>query len=141
MIRFGCFNLAQSSVQIPVGPAPQRPSSVGIGAVVHVAALAEEAFAAEGLDVDRHTVADLYAAHLRPDRFDDADHFVADGDALDGARHAAVFDMQIAGTDATERNPYDGIARIEQPGLLFFAEFEPSAFNIGIGSHYRFTLA
>ena len=51
-------------------------------------------------------------AHFRPDRLDDADHLVADGDALDGAGNAAVFDMQVAGADARERHAHDGVARV-----------------------------
>ena len=101
----------------------------------------KETFATESLDVDRNAVAGSDCGDIRPDLLHDADHFVPDGNSRHSARHAAVFDVQIAGTDATERNPHDGIARVEQLGLPFFAEFELSVFNVGIGSHYRFTLA
>ena len=118
-----------------VDAAAQRPTSVGISAVVHVAALAEEAFAAEGLDVDRHAVAGLYAAHLRPDLLDDAYHLVSDGDTLDGAGHAAVLDMQVAGADTRERHAHDGVARILQGGFRLVEQSEPAVFDIGIGFH------
>ena len=74
-------------------------------------------------------------AHLRPDRFDDADHLVSDGDALDGARHAAVFDMQVAGAYARERHAHDGVARILQGGVRLVEQLEPPVFDIGIGFH------
>ena len=118
-----------------VDAAAQRPTSVGISAVVHVTALAEEAFAAESLDIDRHAVADPDMTHLRPDRLDDADHLVTDGDTLDGAGHAAVFDMQVAGADARERHAHDSVARILQGGFRLVEQLEPPVCDIGIGFH------
>ena len=118
-----------------VDAAAQRPASVGVGAVVDIAVAAEVALAAEGLDVDRHAVARAERRNLRAHLLDDAHHLVAHGDALDGARHAAVEDVQVAGADACQRDAYQGVAGCFEPGFRLFAELEASAFDIGTGFH------
>ena len=115
--------------------AAQRPAAVQIGAVVHVSVPAEETVAAEGLDIDRDAVAGADRGDIRPDPLHDAHHFVPDGDSRDSTLHAAVFDVQVARTDAGERDPHDGIARVQQFGFRLFAEFESSALDVGTGLH------
>ena len=48
---------------------------------------------------------------LGTDLLNDANHLVANGYAWNGTGHTAVFDMQIAGADTTERNAHNSIAR------------------------------
>ena len=118
-----------------VDAAPQGPSAVRIRAVIDVSAAAEEAFAAEGLDVDRHAVADPHGAHCLPYLLDDADHLVPDGDARHGAGHASVADVEVAGADARQRDAHDGVARVFQYGPGLLPKFEAALFYICIGFH------
>nr|DAL56230.1 MAG TPA_asm: hypothetical protein [Caudoviricetes sp.] len=118
-----------------VDAAAQGPPSVGVRAVVHIAVAAEEALAAEGLDIDRHTVARGDVRDACADRLDHTDHLVTDGDALDGARYAAVLDMQVAGADAAQRDAHQCIARIEQYGNGFVAQREMAVSDVGTGFH------
>lgn len=118
-----------------VDAASERPAPVGVGAVVDVAVAAEETLAAEGLDVDRHAVARAERRDAGADLLDDAHHLVADGNALDGARHAAVEDVQVAGADARQRDAHQCVARVFEAGQGLFAELEASAADIGAGFH------
>ena len=61
--------------------------------------------------------------------FNNADHLVTYGDAGNSARNASVLDVQIAGTDAAQRDPDDGIPRILQNGSWLFLEFKCSVFD------------
>ena len=78
-----------------VNAAAECPAAVFVGAVVHIAFLAEEALPAEGLNIDRHTVPRFYMGHRRADSLNDAHHLMTDRDARYGAGHAAVLDVQI----------------------------------------------
>ena len=80
--------------------ASQCPSAVGKSAVVHPAALAEKAFAAESFHIHGHTVARFHFGDLLSRAHDFAHRFVSDRDAFDRARHAAVHNVQVAGADA-----------------------------------------
>ena len=99
-------------------------------AVVHVAMLAVEAFAAEGLHVHGHSVARFYMGHLLSHFLHYAHHLVANGNSRHGTRHGTVLDMQIAGTDAAQRYSNDGIVLISQCRLLLLREAKHSLFNI-----------
>ena len=91
--------------------AAERPSSVGKSAVVDPAVAAEKAIAAKGLDVDRDAVAGTDFAHRAPDLADNADRFVPDRYAGDGARHLAVFDVKVARAYRRERDFDDRVRR------------------------------
>ena len=121
--------------------AAERPAAVGVGAVVDPAVLAEEALAAEGLHVHGDPVAGPDLAHLGAHGLHDAHHLVPHGDAGHGARHGAVFYVQVAGADARERDADNGVPVVEQHGLWFFKQRELSALNICIGQHGAFPLA
>ena len=74
-----------------VDAAAECPASVRGLAVVDIAVLAEPAFAAEGLDIDRHPVPRLYRMDLFPYLGDYSYHLVADGDARNCTWHAVWF--------------------------------------------------
>ena len=82
-----------------------------------IAVLAEPAFAAVGLDIDRHPVSRLYLMDLIPYLGHKANHLVADGDSGNGTWHAAVLDVQVAGADARQGDLHNGILRVENPRL------------------------
>ena len=115
-----------------VDAATECPAAVRSGAVVDVTVAAEEAFAAESLDVDCHAVAGADVADLAARGFDDAHHFMPDGDAGHGAGHAAVLDVEVAGADAGEGDAHDGVAGILEDRLRFFQEGKLALFNVGI---------
>ena len=94
-----------------VNATAERPAAIGVGAVVHEAVLAEEALAAEGLHIDRHTVARLDIADLGADLLNDANHLVTNGYAGYSTGHTAVLDMQVASANTAERNAHNGITR------------------------------
>ena len=81
--------------QHAVDTATQRPASVFVGAVVDVSILTEEAFTAECLYVDSNAVANFDGSHGRADFFNDAYHFMPDGDSLHCLGYTAMFDVQI----------------------------------------------
>ena len=112
------------------GPAPGR-----IGAVIHIAVPAKEALAAERLDIDRHPVAGSDGSNGRPDLLYDAHHLVTDRNARYGAWYAAVFYVQVAGTDASQRYTHDSIVPIFEFRFRLIQQPESSAFDIGIGLH------
>ena len=87
------------------------PSPLRVGAIVHIAAAAEETLAAKGLDVHRHPVTNLHRGNLRPHLLHHSHHLVSDGDARHRTGHAAVLDMQVARTNTAQRHAYDRIAR------------------------------
>ena len=116
-----------------VDAATERPSAVGVGAVVHIAVAAEEALAAERLDIDRHALARADGTDSGTHLFDDADHLVPHGDAGHSAGHAAVLDVQVAGADAAERDAHDGVARVDEGGARFFEQFETFRPDVGVG--------
>ena len=97
-----------------VDTAAQCPAAGRIGTIVHIPAFTKKALAAKGFDIDRYPVAGLSRSNGRADLFHDAYHFVTDGNARNGARHAAVLDMQVASTDAAQRYAHNGVARIFQ---------------------------
>ena len=103
-----------------IDAAAQRPAAVLVGAVVHKALFAEEALPAEGLHIHSHPVAGLHIGHCAAHFFHDAHHLMAYRDAGHGPGHAAVLDMQIAGTDAGKCHLYNGIPLVLQHRLWFF---------------------
>jgi len=119
----------------PVDAAAQRPPAVRISAVVYIAMLAKKAFAAKRLYIYRHSVSRLYSRYCRPHSLHHAHHFVPNGNARHSARHRAMLNVQIAGADAGQRYPDNRIPVILQGRLLFFLQFEFSAFHISIGQH------
>ena len=195
---FGCFNITQSSVQIPVGPAPII-STVSSGLISEIRAaqnpvastsptnnacssltlsgmrlrpwsaygtrtysacppsmrqpsaqpplgsvqlftkpfFAEETLAAEGLHIDRHTVACLDGAYLGADLLNNANHLVANGYARHSTQHTAMLDMQVAGADTAERNAHNGIARTLQLGLRFVDQLELAGGYVSVGEHIQ----
>lgn len=115
--------------------AAQGPASVGVGAVVDVAALAEKALAAEGLHIHRHPVARADRAHLAANLLHNAHHLVAHSDAGNGPGHAPVLDVQVAGADGAQRHPDNGVARVLQRGLGLIQQRKPAGLHIGQGFH------
>ena len=103
-----------------VDAATQRPTAIGIGAIVYIALTAKEAFAAEGFYVDRHPVARLHRLYGGAYLLDDAYHLVPHGNTGHSARHTAMLNMQIAGADASQGNAHQCIARINQLRNRFF---------------------
>ncbi len=93
--------------------APERPSAVGICAIVDVAASAEKAFPAKGLHVDGDAVSDIDGFHGRTDFFYDSHHLVSEGYSFDSSRDASVFNMNIARADTRHSHSYDcvGVAK------------------------------
>ena len=120
-----------------VDAATQRPSTVGIGTVVHISMTAEETLATEGLDINRHAVAHLYGGYGTAYGLDYADHLVPDGYALDGAGNAAVLDVQVARADASEGYAHDGITRVLDLGPRLVPHLEASAVDIGVCFHSK----
>ena len=118
-----------------VNAAAQRPSAVGIGAVVDPAMAAEIAFAAEGFHVHGHAVAGLYAGDIRACFLHHSHHFMAYGDAGHGPGHAAVANVQVAGADAGQRDAHDGVPAVLEGGAGFFHEFKAAPADVGIGEH------
>ena len=118
-----------------VDAAAQRPASVGVFAVVHIAVTAEETLAAEGFDVHRHPVAGLYGSDALAHPFDNAHHLVADGNAGHGTGHAAVLDVQVARTDAAQRDAHQGVMRVFQLGHGLLPQFEAPVLHVSICQH------
>ena len=95
-------NLVQSLIRIghpdklslsAVDAAPQCPPTVGIGAIVHKAVLAEETLAAESLHIHRHSVTGLHGGVSAAHRFHHAHHLMAYRDAGNCPGHRAMLDM------------------------------------------------
>ena len=137
-----------NTVQTPVGirdpdilrltavdTASQRPAPLRVGAIVHIAAAAEETLAAKGLDVHRHPVADLHRGNLRPHLLHHSHHLVSDGDARHRTGHAAVLDMQVARTNTAQRHAYDRIARPRQFRYRLIRQSEFPVFDISVCPH------
>ena len=120
-----------------VDAAAQGPAAVGVRAVVDPAVTAEEAVPAEGLHVHSHPVPGPQALHGRPDRFHHAHHLVAHGDAGYRPGHGAVFDVQVAGADAGQGHPHQGVPVCQQHRLRLFQEGKFPPLHIRIGQHIR----
>ena len=118
-----------------VDAATQCPTTIGIGAIVHISVSAKEAFATKGFYVHRNPVAGPDGSDVRAHLLHDAYHFVPHRGSGQGTRHATVLDVQIAGADAAERHADNGVAGVFQPGFRFFYKFKFSVFNIGICKH------
>ena len=118
-----------------VDAAAQRPAAVFVGAVVHIAPLAEKAIAAEGLHIHRYPVAGLHMGHGAAHGLHHAHHLVAHGDARHGPGNAAVLDVQVAGADAGQRHLHDGVPLVEQHRLGLFRQRKFSLCNICISLH------
>ena len=91
--------------------AAQRPSAVCIGAVVHPAVFAKEAFAAKGFHIHSHSVAGAHGFYFAAHGLHNAHHFVPHRNAGHSAGHRAVLDVQIAGANGAQRYPHNGIPR------------------------------
>src|SRR5699024_7829988 len=115
-----------------VDTASQRPASVRVGAVVDITMLTEKAAAAEGLHIDGDTIAWFEVGDGTSDRFHHTHHLMSDGDSWHCARNRAMFDVQIARTDARQRHLDNGVSRILQRWLWFLHELKLSFFYIGI---------
>ena len=128
LVRDTVRNLVESLVGIgdadefcltSVDAAAKSPAAVRRLAVVDIAVLAEPAFTAVGLDIDRHPVPGRYRMDLFPYLGDYSYHLVADGDSGNGTGHASVLDVQVAGADARQSDLHYGILRVENPRLRF----------------------
>ena len=95
-----------------VDAASQSPAAMGRGTVVDIAMLAEEAFATEGLHVDRHAVADLHAPDIGSHLLHHTDHLVAHGDARHRPWHTSVLDMKVTGANASQGHAHDGVGEL-----------------------------
>ena len=104
-----CMRYADILCLTSVDAAAERPSTVWIGAVVHVSVPAEETFSAESFHIYGDSVARPYVMDVRADFLDNADHLVTDSDARYGARYASMLDVQVTGADAAECDPDYGI--------------------------------
>ena len=110
--------------------AAKRPAAVSVSAVVYKAVTAEEAVAAEGLDVDRDAVALFDLTYLAAYFVDDADHFMTDCNSHHGARHAAVLDVQVACADTRERDLDYCVPLVKELRLWFFDKAEAALLQI-----------
>ena len=118
-----------------VDAAAQRPAAVRVGAVVDPAMPAEEACSTEGLHIHRHPVPGLNGGDSGAHLLHDAHHFMAHRDAGDGPGHRAVLDVQIAGADAGQGHPDDGVPVVKQCGLGLVQKGKSALFQVGIGKH------
>lgn len=123
-----------------VNAAAQGPAAVGVGAVVDPAVFAEKALSTEGLHVDSHPVAGAHrgdgGAHFLHDTY----HLVTNRDAGHRPGHRAVLDVQVAGADAGQGDPDDGVPVILQYRLGLFHQGKGTLFDVGIGQHGGFLL-
>ena len=113
----------------------KRPAAIRVGAVVDKAFLAEEALAAEGLNIDSDPVTDLYGSDRRADLLYNSYHLVADGNSLDSTRHRAVFDVQVAGADTRKRYPDDSVGVALKRGSGFFDELKIAFVYVCVCKH------
>ena len=97
--------------------------------------LAEPAFPAVGLYVDRYPVTGLYRMNLLPYFGDNADHFVADGDSLNGTRNTAVLDMQVTGADACKSDFHYCVFRIQDFRLRLIKKGEAALVYVCVCFH------
>ena len=118
-----------------VDAAAQCPSAVWRGAVVHVAMLAVETFSAERLHVHRHAIAGFQSLHCRSCLFHYSHHLMSHGDARHRPWHAAMLDVQVARTDATQRHSDDGVGGVLYLGFRFVSHGKPSFLNVCICFH------
>ena len=118
-----------------VDAAAQGPAALGVNAVVDPAMAAEEAVPAEGLHVHRHPVPGLYPGDGGAHRLHHAHHLVAQGDAGHRPGHRAVLDVEVAGADAGEGDPDDGVPVLQQHRLGLFQQPEVAPAHVGIGQH------
>ena len=115
-----------------VDAAAQSPTSVGVGAVVHIAFLAKETLAAEGLHVHGDAVARTDIGDGTPHLLHHAHNLVAYGDARHGTRHAAMLDVQVAGADAAQGDADNGVVCILQHRFRLVQEAELALLDIRI---------
>ena len=115
-----------------VDAAAQGPASVFVFAVVYISMLAEKAFATKSFHVNRHTVAGLHGGDLLAYLFYNAYHLMPYGNARHGTRDTSMLDMQIAGTDTSQRDAHHGITGAFQFRHGFFYQRKMSVLHIGI---------
>ena len=113
----------------------ESPASVRRRAVVDVAVLAEEAFAAECLHVHCDAVARSYSLYVLTDLFHHAYHLVSYGDAGHSPWHAAVLDVEVACADAAQCDADDGVSRFLQHGLRLVGHGKLAFLNVCICFH------
>ena len=115
----------------PIDPAPQGPAAIGIGAVVYKAFFAEEAFAAEGLHIHRHPITGTDGGHRFSHRLHHTHHLMSHGDAGYCFWHRTMLDMQIAGADAAQCHPDDGISGVQNLRFFFFGQSKFPLLDVG----------
>ena len=79
-----------------------------------------------------------YTLDFRAHLFHDADHLVADCDAWNGARNAAVLDVQVTAADAGKGHLDDGVLGGLEGWLRLVLEFEMSFIYIYVCFHGAF---
>ena len=114
-----------------IDAAAKRPAAVSVSAVVYKAVTAEEAVAAEGLDVDRDAVAlfdpDLPRCLLRRRRRPFHDPTVI---PTTGAGTLPVLDVQVACADTRERDLDYCVPLVKELRLWFFDKAEAALLQI-----------
>ena len=92
-----------------VYPASESPSSIRVGAVVHISVPAEKAFPAEGLHIHGDPVSRPDLMYIASDLFDYPDHFMSDSNARNCTWYTAVLYVYVACADAPEGYPHYGV--------------------------------
>ena len=118
-----------------IDTAPQSPTAIGIGTVVHISATAKETFTTKSLHIHNHTVAGLYRLNVGTHLLYDAHHFVSYRNSGYSARYASMLYMQVTGAYATQCHPHNSIACILQYWYRFLKQSKLSVFNISICQH------
>ena len=113
-----------------IDAASQCPTSIGVSAIIYITILAEETRTAERLYVDGYSVSWFYIGDFRTNFFNHSHHFVANGNAWNGTRHASVLDMQIACTDTAHRHTNNGIGRFNECRLRLLHQSELTFFDV-----------
>ena len=113
-----------------IDAASQCPTAIGVSAIIYITILAEETRTAERLYVDGYSVSWFYIGDFLTNFFNHSHHFVANGNAWNGTRHASVLDMQIACTDTAHRHTNDGIGRFNECRLRLLHQSELTFFDV-----------
>ena len=120
-----------------INPAAERPSSICIRTVIHIAVSAEEAFAAECLNIYRNSVARPYRLYFRSDFRYDSHHFMADGYTLHRPGNTAMLDVQVAGTYTAESDFDNCILWVDNLRNGLINQLEMSMINICVCFHEK----
>ena len=95
-----------------VNATAQSPSSIRILTIIYISFLTEKALATECFHIHRYPIARLNRSNSGTYLLNNAYHLMPHRNARNSTGNTSMLDMQITGTDTSERDTYQGITRI-----------------------------